>query len=105
MVTAPGRSLFGGPQTPEQRRALLDEKTEVLDGTRRRQVRERMAVRIEDMDAVLRLKAKMQSNKVTGSVTVADFNALYADLKTVFDALRAVSDALALKIEPAEPLK
>lgn len=69
------------------------EKLEVLDGSRAGANRRRAAVRIEDLEPILEVPT-LKSSNVTATPTVADFNALRADVKALSDTLNAISNVL-----------
>lgn len=79
---------------PEQ----LQEKIEVLDGSRQSTAKRRAAVRIEDLSGLLDLSEKLKSGKVGAAPTMDEHNALVDDVQMVFNRLRAVTDALQARI-------
>lgn len=77
--------------TPAQ---ILRQKVEELDGSRRNDRPGRAAVRLDDLNGLLRLDTKLKSQKVSGSVTVEDFNAMIDDVQEMHRRLLAVVGAL-----------
>jgi hypothetical protein len=75
--------------------SLVDrEKLEILNGDRVGR-REKAAVRVEDMAALLQLLPDMQSSDAAADPpTQAEFNALRADLKMIHTRLKAVAETL-----------
>lgn len=73
------------------------EKLEVLDGSRAGSDKRRAAVRIEDVEALLKVPT-LQSADVTTTPTAAQYNALRADVKAVSDALNTISNALRKRV-------
>ncbi|AOJ09663.1 hypothetical protein [Burkholderia mayonis] len=55
--------------------------------------RPRAAVRRQDLRAIARM-SEMKSKQVSAAPTAADFNALRDDVRMVFEALRAIAQAL-----------
>jgi hypothetical protein len=75
---------------------FLEEKVEILAGSRAGD-RRKAAVRIEDLDAILRLP-KLQAKPITAAPTVEQYNALLKDVQAVAKALDLVSKALQGKL-------
>lgn len=69
------------------------EKLEVLDGSRRG-TREKAAVRIEDLNELLRIGGKLQTKQLTAAPTMDDFNALQRDLENISTRLNGVAAAI-----------
>lgn len=73
------------------------EKLEILDGSRAGADLRQAAVRISDIEAMLKVPA-LKSADVTSAPTAADYNALRADVKAMSDALNTISNALRKRI-------
>lgn len=82
---------------------LLVEKIETLDGSRggrrARETLRRAAVRLEDIAAVLDMRAEPRSSKAAGStVTQAEFDALVDDVHHLHRMLRQIHDAVQARL-------
>lgn len=69
------------------------QELETLAGIRRKDTSQ-AAVRVADLDGLLQIPDTLKSAKVTGSVTVADFNKLVDDVTMLHTRLRAVIAAI-----------
>ncbi len=76
----------------------LQEKVEVLDGSRQSGSIRKAAVRIEDLSGLLDLPPTLKSTKVTAAPTMDEHNALVDDVQSLFNRLRALADALQGKL-------
>lgn len=75
--------------------ATLKERLEVLDGSRRGGPRDRAAVRLGDLGALLTLPQAPKSAKAAGgSVTTAEFDALVDDVHALHRHLLALARAI-----------
>ena len=83
-------------------RSIDHEKLQVLDGSRsgKTDVTRRAAVRLADLDAIIRMKHNTKAVTLTAAPTAADYNALLADMKRINQALVDVSNILAAKLVP-----
>jgi hypothetical protein len=72
---------------------LLIEKLETLAGERRG-ARGKAAVRVEDLDQLLRIPAKLKSAPAASTPTQDEFNALQADFAALHAQLMLVTAAL-----------
>lgn len=72
------------------------ERLDILAGTRRGP-RDKAAVRIEDLNAILSFKAK-KLEPVTGAPTMEQYNALLKEVSNLTLALETVSFALQAKL-------
>ncbi len=69
------------------------EKLEVLDGSRSGR-REKAAVRLEDLNELLRTGGKLQTKQLTAAPTMEDFNSLLKDLENISTRLNGVASAI-----------
>lgn len=74
----------------------LRQKVEELDGTRRGNVG-RAAVRLDDLNGLLRMPETLKSVAVSGTPTDAEFNTLLEDVQMLHTRLRAVVQALRVR--------
>lgn len=82
----------------DEQRLLEDVETLVGDRSRKNKVR--AAIRIEDVQPLLRMSEKLQSAPAAGATpTKAEYDALQADVKTVHDALLSVVGILKGRIQ------
>lgn len=89
----PGRGL-GDRQGAQLQKDFdrIREKVEKLTGERGDELKSLSAVRRSELRALASLK--LRSSQVTSAPTAADFNALQADVASIFDALARISNAL-----------
>lgn len=71
----------------------MREKLEVLDGSRAGR-RTEAAVRVKDLLPLLQLRDKMKSKPAAAAPTKAEYDALYADVKSLQDRLREIADII-----------
>ncbi len=71
----------------------LQEKIEVLDGSRNKEMRRKAAVRVEDFSDLLNL-AQVKTQTLTAAPTMANFNTLLEDIREISEKLNAVSAAI-----------
>ena len=73
----------------------IQEKVEVLDGSRNLQSRPRAAVRFEDMRHIANLPSiPPKARRVTGPVTAEQYNALVDDVAALYSALGALASVI-----------
>lgn len=72
----------------------LIEKVEILDGSRSANARKQAAVRIADMEELLRIEP-MKAKSLISPPTAEQYNTLLADTQQVHKRLKAIADALA----------
>jgi hypothetical protein len=72
---------------------VLQQRIDELAGTRRSNVG-RAAVRLDDLNELLRIPEEMKAETASGSISVANFNALLNDVREVHKALRAVASII-----------
>lgn len=78
----------------------IREQVETLDGSRGR-ARERAAVRVEDLKALLQMPNRMQASKAAGAApTKAEFDALVVEVEFLRARLYEVMQALQAKLLP-----
>lgn len=79
--------------------AIVKEKLETLDGSRGRQALSRAAVRLEDLQGILELPAKLKAVHAAGAEpTAAEFDALVDDVGELLRALNVVVAALQARL-------
>lgn len=79
--------------------ALLREKLETLDGSRRRNAIRRAAVRIEDVERLLDIADKPRSRKAAGDPpTKEEHDALVADVHDLHRMLAGIAAALQRRV-------
>lgn len=76
----------------------IKEKTELLDGSRNTKTQARAAVRFGDLSILSKFPTSPTSKQLTVAPTMADFNALQADVKRIWDVLAAISGNVTPKV-------
>lgn len=75
------------------------EMLELLDGSRRKRVAPKAAVRIEDLSALLEIPPKLKSVKAAGDPpTQAEFDALVDDVHAIHRRIAAVAAVLQARL-------
>ncbi|MDA4845956.1 hypothetical protein [Hoeflea poritis] len=76
------------------------EMLEVLAGERSKntEVRRQQAVRIKDLEGLLQLSSRLQSETVSAAPTQAEHNALVRDVHLIHKRLMAMQEALVAKL-------
>jgi hypothetical protein len=77
---------------------LQREKLETLDGSRATDARDRAAVRIQDLAAVLEVSAAITAAPSLAAPTKAEFDRLVADVQMLHSALFSISAALQARL-------
>jgi hypothetical protein len=72
----------------------LIEKVEILDGSRSANTRKQAAVRIADMEELLRIKP-LKAKSLTVAPTAEQYNTLLEDTRQIHSLLKTIADALA----------
>jgi hypothetical protein len=75
----------------------LIEKVEILDGSRSANTRRQAAVRIVDMEELLRIEP-LKAKSLTAAPTAEQYNILLTDTQQIHKRLKAIADALATRI-------
>lgn len=73
---------------------LQIEKLEVLAGSRSPGEKNKAAIRIEDLQQLADYSYKLKSGEVSGAPTMAQHNALAADVRNIHQTLQALSSVL-----------
>lgn len=70
----------------------IKEKTEILDGSRNRTALPKAAVRYDDLRYIKNFPSLPPNYRyVSGTPTAADFNAMYADIKKLYELLGSIA--------------
>ncbi len=73
---------------------LQIEKLEVLAGSRKPGEKRKAAIRIEDLQQLADYSYKLKSGEVSGAPTMAQHNALAADVRHIHQTLQSLSSVL-----------
>lgn len=77
----------------------VKEKTEILDGSRSRKSAGRAAVRFEDLRALDKFPTRPPNSKhLSAPPTAADYNALAADVKKLYEVIGSLASILTTKL-------
>lgn len=77
---------------------LQEERLDVLAGTRSQGDKTRQAVRVADLDQILKYSYRLKSQAVNAAPTMAQHNDLVDDVRRIHEILQALSKQLNMRV-------